>query len=39
MTLNTFNNDPALPHIPGGLEDFFEREYHGLIPSGLTSGA
>jgi multiple sugar transport system substrate-binding protein len=24
IDLNTFNNDPALPHIPGGLEDFFE---------------
>ncbi|MGJ4851156.1 extracellular solute-binding protein [Bacillota bacterium Meth-B3] len=26
IDLNTFNNDPALPHIPGGLEDFFESQ-------------
>ena len=26
VDLNLFNNDPALPHIPGGLEDFFESQ-------------
>jgi multiple sugar transport system substrate-binding protein len=24
--LNRYNGDPALPHIPGGLEDFFEEQ-------------
>lgn len=24
--LNTFNNDPKLPHIPGGLEDFIQSQ-------------
>jgi multiple sugar transport system substrate-binding protein len=24
--LNVFNSDPALPHIPGGLEDFYESQ-------------
>ncbi|MBB6690278.1 extracellular solute-binding protein [Cohnella xylanilytica] len=24
--LNDFNNDPSLPHIPGGLEDFIESQ-------------
>lgn len=26
IDLNVFNNDPTLPHIPGGLEDFFESQ-------------
>jgi len=26
VDLNQFNNDPALPHIPGGLEDFFQSQ-------------
>jgi len=26
VDLNTFNNDPSLPHIPGGLEDFIESQ-------------
>ncbi|AKL95921.1 ABC-type sugar transport system, periplasmic component [Clostridium aceticum] len=24
--LNRYNNDPNLPHIPGGIEDFFEKQ-------------
>ena len=24
--LNRYNNDPELPHIPGGIEDFFEEQ-------------
>lgn len=26
IDLNVFNNDPTLPHVPGGLEDFFESQ-------------
>jgi ABC-type sugar transport system, periplasmic component len=26
VDLNTFNNDPNLPHIPGGLEDFIQSQ-------------
>lgn len=26
LDLNTLNNDPSLPHIPGGLEDFIESQ-------------
>ncbi len=26
VDLNTFNSDPGLPHIPGGVEDFFQSQ-------------
>jgi multiple sugar transport system substrate-binding protein len=26
VDLNTYNDEPTLPHIPGGLEDFFENQ-------------
>jgi len=29
VDLNEFNDDPALPHIPGGINDFFESQVDG----------
>ena len=36
IDLNTFNSDPALPHIPGGLEDFFESQLNCCGYMGAT---